>query len=88
MLPEEMDMKVGIVILGFLILVCAGILSAGILSSGHAPENEPGNGTLIAPSTITPATIDVFQLEESLPRIRSATNACQQCTNITRALEP
>jgi hypothetical protein len=52
-------MKIGIAILGFLILVCAGILSAGILSSSPAPDDEPGNGTLI-----TPSTVDVSQLEE------------------------
>ena len=52
-------MKIGIAVLGFLILVCAGILSAGILSSSPAPDDELGNGTLI-----TPTTIDVSQLEE------------------------
>ena len=58
------DMKIRIAILGFLILVCAGILSAGILSSGPAPDDDLGNETLETPSTIIPTTADVFQIVE------------------------
>ena len=56
-------MRVGIAVLGFLILVCAGFLSAGIMSSEPVSHDEQAKGSTSVHTTVTPTTADIYSLE-------------------------